>query len=268
MRSRNIKPGFFENEKLAELPPLTRLLYIGLWCYADREGRFEWRPKRIKAVILPYDDCDIDAMLMSLHVMTFIDMYETSTGTIGCIPKFKEHQNPHPHEAKSRLPEKCESNQCHGMSLHVSDMSVGCNADSLIPDSLIPIIKPPLPPKGDGGEKTPPVEPPAKKKRAPKAELPFTYSEDFERAWAAYPRKTNKGDAWKAWEKAIKRDMPVHEIVERINSRAASHDWTKEERRYVPHMATWLNKNGWEDEAASVSGPTYVSPFGASYARH
>ena len=238
MRARNIKPGFFENEQLAELPPLTRILYIGLWCYADREGRFEWRPKRIKALILPYDDCDIEEMLMSLHVMTFIDMYETPNGTIGCIPKFKEHQNPHPHEAKSKLPEKCKENQCHDMSLHVitcNEMSAKCNADSLIPDSLIPIEEPPISPKGDVAKKTTP------------------YTEPFEAAWKAYPKKTNKGAAFKAWQKAIKRGMPVEDMPAHIEARSFEPDWRKEDGRFVPHMATWLNADGWLDDGARIT---------------
>ena len=47
-RARNIKPGFFKNEFLAEMPCEVRLLFIGLWTLADREGRLEDRPKRIK----------------------------------------------------------------------------------------------------------------------------------------------------------------------------------------------------------------------------
>lgn len=230
MRARNIKPGFFENEKLAELPPLTRILYIGLWCYADREGRFEWRPKRIKAVILPYDNCDIDEMLMSLHVMTFIDMYETPSGTIGLIPKFNEHQNPHPHEAKSKLPGKAEQNQCHDMSLHVSDMSVKCNADSLIPDSLIHI-----------------------KDNVCASKKKSLYSEPFEAAWKAYPKKANKGAAYKAWQKAIKRYMPIADMPAHIESRSFEPDWRKEDGRFIPHMATWLNADGWLDEGAKIT---------------
>ena len=104
MRARNIKPGFFENEVLSELPAHTRLLYIGLWCYADREGRFEWKPKRIKAVIFPYENIDVEPMLMSLHVMSFLDMYRHCNDIYGQIRKFKEHQHPHPHEQKSKIP--------------------------------------------------------------------------------------------------------------------------------------------------------------------
>ena len=52
-RARNIKPGLFSNEVIAELPAFDRLLFIGLWCLADREGRLEDRPKRIKMELFP-----------------------------------------------------------------------------------------------------------------------------------------------------------------------------------------------------------------------
>lgn len=62
-RSRNIKPGIMANEDLAELDAMERLLFIYLWMLADREGRLEDRPKRIKAEALPYDSLDADQAL-------------------------------------------------------------------------------------------------------------------------------------------------------------------------------------------------------------
>ncbi len=52
MRARGIKPAFFKNEELAELGTVAQLLFIGLWCLADREGRLEDRPKRIGAEVM------------------------------------------------------------------------------------------------------------------------------------------------------------------------------------------------------------------------
>ena len=63
MRARNIKPGFWRNEELAEISPAGRLIFIGLWCMADREGFLEDRPKKIKLEILPYDDLDVNTEL-------------------------------------------------------------------------------------------------------------------------------------------------------------------------------------------------------------
>jgi hypothetical protein len=68
MRIRTIKPGFFTHEEIAELSPLARLLFIGLWCMADVAGRLEDRPKRIKIEILPYDKADADALLNEIQL--------------------------------------------------------------------------------------------------------------------------------------------------------------------------------------------------------
>jgi len=110
-RSRNIKPGFFKNEKLAEVHPLGRLLFAGLWCLADREGRLEDRPKRIKAEILPYDDCDIDKLLEELDQRQFICRYQVGGMTYIQVNKFSKHQNPHKNEAASTIPAASQGEQ-------------------------------------------------------------------------------------------------------------------------------------------------------------
>lgn len=103
-RARNIKPGVMQNEDLADLPPLTRLLFIHLWMLADREGRLEDRPKRIKAEALPYDDADVDAMLYDLGDKDFLLRYEIDGERYIQILNFKKHQRPHSNEAKSTIP--------------------------------------------------------------------------------------------------------------------------------------------------------------------
>ena len=103
-RSRNIKPGFFSNEELVEVDPLGRLLFIGLWTLADREGRLEDRPKRIKMELLPCDNCDIDDLLNELSSHGFIERYEVDGKLYIQIINFKKHQNPHVREAASSIP--------------------------------------------------------------------------------------------------------------------------------------------------------------------
>ena len=104
-RARNIKPGFFSNDVLAECEPLARLLFAGLWTIADREGRLEDRPKRIKAELLPYDDCNIDALLDALHSKGFILRYSVENQQLIQILAFTKHQNPHKNEVHSTLPQ-------------------------------------------------------------------------------------------------------------------------------------------------------------------
>ena len=85
-RARSIKPGFFKNETLAELPPHGRLLYAGLWTIADRSGRLEDRPKRIKAEIFPYENQNVERLLSDLDKSGFIIRYEASGTRYIAIP--------------------------------------------------------------------------------------------------------------------------------------------------------------------------------------
>lgn len=103
-RARNIKPGFFVNEQLGECSPLARLLFVGLWCLADREGRLEDRPRRIKASILPYDSCDADALLRELQDARFILRYQVGDRGYIQIISFTKHQQPHHKEVGSEIP--------------------------------------------------------------------------------------------------------------------------------------------------------------------
>ena len=107
-RARSIKPGFFKNETLAELSPFARILFAGLWTLADREGRLEDRPKRIKAEILPYDAEDCNELLQQLESKKFIVRYEVGGERYLYIPTFKRHQNPNVKEQASTIPAPCE----------------------------------------------------------------------------------------------------------------------------------------------------------------
>lgn len=104
-RSRNIKPGFFSNDELAEVSPLGRLLFIALWTMADKAGRLEDRPKRIKVEALPYDDCDAESLLSELAERGFILRYARGGRRFIQVVNFAKHQNPHTREPESEIPE-------------------------------------------------------------------------------------------------------------------------------------------------------------------
>ncbi len=103
-RSRLLKPGFFKNEHLAQLSPHARLCFAGLWLLADREGRLEDRPLRLKAEIFPYEQLDIEELLSCLSAGHFIQRYRVDGEAYLAIPKFTSHQSPHVREAESMIP--------------------------------------------------------------------------------------------------------------------------------------------------------------------
>lgn len=109
-RIRYLKPDFFKDEDIAELPHNIRIFYAGLWCYADRAGRLEDRPKRLKAEIYPYEDFDVESALNQLSLpkksnhKPFIVRYQKDGCSYIQILQWDKHQKPHPTEKKSEIP--------------------------------------------------------------------------------------------------------------------------------------------------------------------
>lgn len=142
-RARNIKPGFFTHDGLAELEPLTRLLFIGLWTIADRSGRLEDRPKRIKAEVMPYDNCDMESMLNDLHQAGFILRYKAGKLAAIQIVKWDKHQNPHIKEVSSTIPEPCQNSS--GTCQESKTEKPYTEQAVLIPPSPFPLPDSPFP---------------------------------------------------------------------------------------------------------------------------
>ena len=130
-RSRNIKPGICQNESLAELPYETRFLFAVLPCFADREGRMEDRPKRIKMQVFPADNIELDVHLQYLHDAGFILRYRVGESRYIQIVNFLKHQNPHVHEKPSEIPAPLETAD--------STVQAPCKHSSNPADSFIPI---------------------------------------------------------------------------------------------------------------------------------
>lgn len=94
-RIRTVKPEFWTDEKIVQLPYEARLLFIGLWNFADDEGRLPDEPDRIKLQIFPADQKAPVANLLDLLVASdllsrFVDM-ETGAQTL-VVNGFGSHQ--------------------------------------------------------------------------------------------------------------------------------------------------------------------------------
>lgn len=143
-RARNIKPAIMDNDKLGELEPITRLLFIYLWMLADRNGRIEDRPKRIAAQALPYDrNADVNQMLNDLQSSGFVERYEVDGVSVIQVLAFEKHQTPHIREAESQLPAKVQGTTKAQPRHNLGEVEASPRSpesgfsDSLIPDSLI-----------------------------------------------------------------------------------------------------------------------------------
>lgn len=67
----------------------------------------------------------------------------------------------------------------------------------------------------------------------------------FDSFWKAYPRKTAKDDARKAWDKV---NPPLQACLDALAWQAKQEAWTKDGGQFIPYPATWINRGSWQDE--------------------
>jgi hypothetical protein len=92
-RIRTIKPRFFRSPDTRALSLHARLTYIGLWTYADDEGRGEFDVSLIRADLWPDDDSEnVLGSLLELSRNGQIAVYEHSGRRYFHIPAFNDHQ--------------------------------------------------------------------------------------------------------------------------------------------------------------------------------
>ena len=84
-----------------------------------------------------------------------------------------------------------------------------------------------------------------------------TFPQEFLDFWAAYPKKTGKDAAYRAWQtKKRERRLPaIDELLEAVRKAKASSQWQEDGGKYIPNPSTWLNQGRWEDEAVEDSAP-------------
>ena len=88
------------------------------------------------------------------------------------------------------------------------------------------------------------------------AEITPEYELFFAEFWKAYPNKKAKQAAAKAW-KRLKPDRALFDIIMRaLEAAKRSDQWSRDGGRYIPHPATWINGQRWEDQDAEVAAST------------
>jgi len=208
-RIRTIKPDFWTDEKIVELDLEERLLFIGLWNFADDQGYLDLSPKRIKMQVFPGDDIDVSRALARLHEASLLAVYDSRDGKIIHITNWDKHQRvSNPSRARFEPGD-----------LHECDW----------PETTL----------------ARPLEGSVRKGREGKGSNTSSSAdadEDFDAFWQAYPRKVGKQDARKSWAKAL-RLTDVATILAGVAGYPFSDD-----PKFIPHPAKWLNDGRWEDE--------------------
>ncbi len=234
MRIRTIKPEFYTHEMLYEAEqehslPL-RLAYTGLWCAADREGRFKWEPRRLGVQILPYDGINFSRVLDALHTHGFIGKYECEGNFFGFIPSFEKHQVINNRERDSELPSPYDCNEidaCITRASRDDHATLTCTSGR----------------EGKGTRKG--------KEQGKEISCPISSDENeiLKMIWSGCPKegreRSGKQKLADAWRKIPAKDKPTKAIIENaLTAWNASNKW---QTGFCEGIEKWVKNRQWEN---------------------
>jgi len=242
-RIRNIKPDFWTDEKLVELDPWERLLFIGIWNFVDDEGYMPYSPKRIKMQVFPGDSLDVSRGVQNLISIGALTLYDSEAGQILKVTNWSKHQKvSNPSVSKYRGIELTLDNP---KPLESAELPLEIPEPSPIRTE---------PSRGVHTEREGEMERGMNKDLSSK-------QDEFDRWYALYPRKEAKENARKAFAKARKQtDMET--LVTSLERYTAS--MKGKDRQYIALPASWLNAGRWEDEVPKPN--LTVVPAGYAWA--
>lgn len=76
----------------------------------------------------------------------------------------------------------------------------------------------------------------------------------FERFYSEYPKKRNRGQAEKAFKKLSPDSNLVDQMISSLEVSKGREDWQKENGKFIPYPATWINSQGWLDDQGESGG--------------
>ena len=164
------------------------------------------------------------------------------------IARYQDKQDKARRSAQVRwaaVPSQSESNANASEQNDANAMRTHSEGNALqTPDTRhqTPVKQNPLPPVGVG---PPGGEPPAK----PKV---HEFPPGFESFWQAYPRKTAKPQAAKAFARLRPDATLLAQMLAALALQRQTEQWRRDDGQFVPHPSTWLNGRRWEDEPAGL----------------
>jgi len=223
MPNRIIKESICTSDNLNELSAFQEIMFYRLLVNCDDFGRMDARPKILAAKLFPLKDIRVNQIedgLKALALAELVTLYTVEGKPFLQMSTWERHQQVRAKKSKYPAPESGSpalDNTCNQL---LSDDSK-CSRN--------------------------PIQNESESESNPKAER-ARIDEDFAAFWAAYPRKTDKQDALKAFLKLNPDAALLAVLLAAIEKQKTSPQWTKDGGQFIPHAATWLNGRRWEDQ--------------------
>ena len=81
------------------------------------------------------------------------------------------------------------------------------------------------------------------------------YTDSFLRFWTVYPKRLSKRSAFESWKLISPSEELTKTIIEQVIACSHSNGWKKDEGKYIPYPAKWLQESRWEDEVVDDRKP-------------
>lgn len=227
-RIRTVKPKFFDDLKIGKLSRDARLLYIGLWVFADDSGVVIGNSVWLKSKIYPYDQIQIqqfEKWIKELEINGFIYLFSYMDEEFIYLPTFSRHQVINkPNFEDLNIPKDILDKQLQLITEQSRNATVSITYQS------VPIKE--------------------EEKEIEKDNISSACDdEEFERFWNLYDKKT--GEKGKIKAKFLKLSQSDRaKIFETLPAYVAA----TPEKRYRKNPETYLNNKSWNDEIINDNG--------------
>tara|TARA_Y100000356_G_scaffold83647_1_gene69596 strand:+ start:10936 stop:11841 length:906 start_codon:yes stop_codon:yes gene_type:complete len=218
-RKRMIDPKFWTDDKCIELTSEGKLLFIGMWNFADDSGLLPNKSKQLKAQIFPASSItheQINELIVKLSDLGLILF-----GNKGQLIKIKGWKN----YQKINRPTPSH------YEFEPDDPDDSLNTHEQLTTNIIEYNRI----ENNGIEKN--------------IKVKDQIDELFEQFYKHYPRKVQKERAYKAFKKLNNTDkeLAISTLEDHVKY------WSKSERskEHIPHPASWINSKSWQDELPS-----------------
>jgi hypothetical protein len=232
-RIRTIKPEFWTDGAIVKLSAHARLMFLGALNFTMCDyGHLPDDPMRLKLQVLPMDDVDPGALIEELLASgRWVRLQGSEGRSYLHIKRFTDHQ-----KVDRRWSPRC----------------VACNDPAIGTKSEDSPNHNETPRDSTDHTKTPPSSPQERKGqertgKEEKTSSSLTARETFENFWRMYPRKDGEANAVKAFDRAAKKHG-ASLLVSEAERWAGLWHGEGRDKKYIPHAATWLNGERWNDE--------------------
>lgn len=237
MPNRIIKESICTSDNLDTLSAFEEVMFYRLLVNCDDYGRMDARPKILASKLFPLKDIRVNQIESGLRALTsaeLVILYQVDGKPFLQMKTWECHQQVRAKKSKYPEPESGNTASDNGNPAFNNGNSVFDNTcNQLIAD--------------DSKYPRNPIQSESESESNPK-EARARIDEDFALFWEAYPRKTDKQDALKAFRKLKPDGELMLRMMAALEQQKISPQWTKDGRQFIPHAATWLNGRRWEDQ--------------------